>query len=299
MSILLTLVPIMAILAVIIAIVSFGDRTMANAQDPPSQPATPQPGNGTFQSINDSFSVIVPEGWVIEDVSSSDTTTLLTEIMEGYRTLAQLCPQDQALPDTGGTYKCEEAQDRIFINRYPNLAGEPEFASIANNNIITQEHFLEYQRQKLRELGNVDINILNNTEMTINVTSTDTNGTIAMVPAKLVEMMYSANSTQTRGYFLLSATNATSNLGLVSGYSIFYEGAAAMTPSANPPAPAKQVFQSFEFVKEGRGDAGEDTGVQANSSAAHATTTTTNITTIGTTTQQAAITMPQSAALQH
>jgi hypothetical protein len=173
--------------------------------------------------------------------------------MEGYRILAQLCPQDQALPDIGSTYKCEDAQDRIYINRYPNLAGEPEFASIANNNKITNEHFLEYQISKLQESGYSDINILNNTEMTINVTSTDTNRTIAMVPAKLVEMMYSANSTQTRSYLLLSATNATSNLGLVSGYSVFYEGAATMTPSGNPPVPAKQVFQSFQFVKEGGG----------------------------------------------
>jgi hypothetical protein len=293
MGILLTLVPVMAILAVIIAIMSFGNVIMANAQQLPSQRATLQAENGTFQSINDSFSVVVPEGWVIEDVSSTDTSILLTEIMEGHRTLAQLCPQEQALPDIGSTYKCKEAQDRIYINRYPNLAGEPEFASITNNNIITNEPFLKYQIQKLQELGYSDINILNNTEMTINVTSTDTNRTIAMVPAKLVEMMYSANSTQTRGYFLLSATNATSNLGLVSGYSIFYEGAAAMTPSGSPPAPVKQVFQSFEFVKGARGDQGEQPAAQGNSSAAHAATT------IGTTAQQLAITVPQSVALQH
>jgi hypothetical protein len=58
------------------------------------------------------------------------------------------------------------------------------------------------------------------------------------------------NSTETRGYSLLSATNATSNLGLISGYSISYEGALATTQSGNPPVAVKKVFQSFEFVKE-------------------------------------------------
>jgi hypothetical protein len=294
MAILLTLVPVIAILAVIIAIMTFfGHVIMASAQQLPSQEPTPQAENGTFQSINDSFSVLVPEDWVIEDVSSTDSSILLTEIMEGYRTLAQLCPQDQALPDVGSTYTCEEAQDRIYINRYPNLAGEPEFASIANNNVITNEHFLEYQIQKLQELGYSDITILNNTEMTINVTSTDTNRTTAMVPAKFVEMMYSANSTQTRSYFLLSVTNATSNLGLISGYSIFYEGSAAMTPSGTPPAPVKQVFQNFEFVKEGRGEQADEPVAKAKSTAAHIATI------IGTTTELGSIRMPHSVALQH
>jgi hypothetical protein len=293
MRILLRSALLNAVLSVTIVILILANISMANAQQLPSQPIPLHEENRRFQSISDSFSISIPGGWVIEDVSSTDTSTLLTEIMEGYRTLAQLCPQEQALPDVGSTYTCEEAQDRIYINRYPNLAGEPEFASIANNKIITNEHFLEYQIQKLQELGYSDINIVNNTEMTINVTSTDTNRTIAMVPAKLVEMMYIANSTQTRGYLVLSATNTTSNLGLISGYSIFYEGAAAMTPSGSPPAPVKQVFQSFEFVKEGRGEQVEEPAAQANSSAAAQAATT-----IGTTTQQAAITMPHLLALQ-
>ena len=268
-------VSVVVVVALTVAIIIFANTPLANAQQLPSQPTTLQAENGTFQSINDGFSVVVPEGWVVEDVSSTDTSALLAEVLEGYRILAQLCPQAQALPDIGSTYKCEDAQDRIYINRYPNLAGEPEFASIANNNKITNEHFLEYQISKLQESGYSDINILNNTEMTINVTSTDTNRTIAMVPAKLVEMMYSANSTQTRSYLLLSATNATSNLGLVSGYSVFYEGAATMTPSGNPPVPAKQVFQSFQFVKEGGGGGqkNEAPAAQANPYVAHATST--------------------------
>jgi hypothetical protein len=249
MRILLMAVPMMAVAALIIAIITFGNIAMSNAQQLPSQLISAQGGNMTFQSINDSFSISVPEGWVIQDVSSADTATLLSEMLEGYRILAELCPQEQAPPDTGDRYSCEDAQDHIYIKRYPSLARDPESPSVSNNS-LTNEQFLIYITQKLEESGYSDITVVNNTDMTINVTSSDTNETIATVPAKLVEMTYSVNSTETRGYSLLSATNATSNLGLISGYSISYEGALPTTQSGNPPVAVKEVFQSFEFVKE-------------------------------------------------
>jgi hypothetical protein len=294
MRVLLTLVSTMAVLAVTIVIMIFDNLLMANAQQLSNQPITLQEEGRKFQSINDSFSVVVPQGWVIQDVSSNDTTTLLAEMLEDYRILARLCPQEQAVSDRGDTYNCEEAQDRVSINEYPNLADEAESASVANNS-LTNEQFLEYQIQKLQEFGYSDINIVNNTDMRINVTSTDTNETIAMVPAKLLEIMYSVNSTETRGYFLLSATNATSSLGLISGYSIFYEGAEATTPSGGPPSPIKQIFQSFEFVKEGEGAEQDEEPATEEASSAEDAATTMNTTT----TQQASITPLSSVALLH
>ena len=259
----------MAIFAVIIVIMTLGNVTMSGAQQPLSQSSKPEAENGTFQSINDSFSVAVPQGWVVEDLSSTDTNTLLTEIMEGYRTLARLCPQEQALPDIGSGYACEEGQNTISINQYPNLGGEPEFSSIANNNMITNDNFLNYQIHKLEGLGYSNINILNNTEMNINVTSSDMNRTTGSVPAKAIEIAYSINSTQGKAYMLLSATNATSKLGLVSGYSIFYESPSGMTAPGSLPEPVKQVFQTFEFVKEDLGtQESQEPSSKANSSSA-------------------------------
>jgi hypothetical protein len=298
MRVLSTLVPMMAALAVTIVIITFDNILMANAQQLSTQPITLQEEGRTFQSISDSFSVVIPQGWVIQDVSSTDTSTLLAEMLEDYRILARLCPQEQAVLDIGDTYNCEEVQDRVSINEYPNLAEEGESASVANNS-LKNEQFLKYQIQKLEEFGYSNINIVNNTDMRINVTITDTNETIAMVPAKLVEMMYSANSTETRGYFLLSATNATSNLGLISGYSIYYEGAATTTPSGSPPVPIKQVFQSFEFVKEGGG--GEQDEEPATEEAVSPAAKD-GATHMNTTTQQASITPPPpppSVALMH
>src|SRR5215213_4607756 len=48
----------------------------------------------TFQSTNDSFSVQVPQGWVIQDLNNTGSA-LLEESTRGYGLLAQLCPEEQ------------------------------------------------------------------------------------------------------------------------------------------------------------------------------------------------------------
>jgi hypothetical protein len=242
-----------AFLTLTVAIVIFdGAVVVANAQQLSVQPSTVQDEMSRFQSKVHSFSVSVPSGWVIQDLSDADTNSLLTEMLHGYRILAQLCPQEQSFRGVGGEYNCNEARDLVSINRYPKLSEEPEFASIAkgsNNSIAANEYFLKYQIRQLQELGYTNVNIVNNTVKEINVTDTNTNKTIAEIPSNLVEVTYTKNSTGMRSYFLLTATNAISNMGIISGYGISYEGDAAKMPSSSVPQPVNQILQSFGFVK--------------------------------------------------
>jgi hypothetical protein len=240
-------------LVLIIAIFLFGNISLGNSQLLSKQLVSMQEGDRTFQNVRDKFNITVPYGWVIQDIYNIDTITLLEEMMQGSRLLAQICPRDQAIAEIEGSYNCEGSNESIYIQEYPNLADQPEFASIAYSN-ISNENLLEYQIIKLQRLGYNEISILHNTNMTINVFNSDTNRTIvAVVPANLVEIRYnSPNSTVTRGYFLLVATNATSNLGIISGYSLSYEANAAKLPSSFPPEPILSIFKSFEFVREGR-----------------------------------------------
>ncbi|MDQ3888043.1 MAG: hypothetical protein M3251_02085 [Thermoproteota archaeon] len=227
---------------------------MGNSQLLSNQLVSLQERDSAFESVSDKFNIIVPDGWVIQDVYNTDTISLLEEMLQGSRLLAQICPQGQAIIDTEKTYDCEESGEKIYIQQYPNLADQPEFASIANNN-IGNENLLDYYIMKLRKLGYSEISILRNINMTINVINSDTNKTtVSVVPASVLEMRYnSPNSTDTRGYVMLAATNATSNLGIISGYSLSYEANAATLPSIFPPEPILGIFQSFELVK----DAGE------------------------------------------
>jgi plastocyanin len=280
-------------ISTIVSIVLFGNALIANAQSSPppplitSQSGTPRGEERTFQSISDSFSVLVPEGWIIQDVNNTGFR-LLAEVLQGYGVLAQLCPeeqqQQQALSNLSGgstfTGSCQASQggeNIIHIIRYPNLGARFGFAfnDISTTNNITADDILRYEIEKLQEVGYRDIKIVNNTDTTVSVDTstagTNNNNTLSeatTVPAKFVEMTYSTNfaPNETRtGYFISTATNVTPrNLGMITGYSIFYEGnsvasaspaAETTTPSGSLqppppplPAPVRQVFDSFELI---------------------------------------------------
>jgi PKD repeat protein len=142
---------------------------------------------------------------------------------------------------------------------------------------MTIDNVLSYHMQKLQQVGYRNIEIVNNTDTTLNVMDPQTNQTIATVPAKFVEMTYSTASAPNvirEGYFISTATNATAPYpGMTKGYSIFYEGNSTTTvagtatpatirqtttsaPSIRlaaptlPPLPiaVQQVFDSFELI---------------------------------------------------
>src|SRR5215211_713085 len=235
----------------------------------------------TFQSTNDSFSIQVPDGWVIQDLNNTGSA-LLNESSQGYGILAQLCPEEeqQGAPPTnnasGGSStdstsnSCRGSQEEvIYIIRYPDLDTRIQAASnvttttaTSGNNNITTDNVQSYHLKKLQEVGYRSPQILNSTDVRLNLTNPQTNETIATVPARLVEIGYSTNAApnETRtGYFISTATNATApNLGTTKGYTIFYEGnsttAAEITAASGSLAPTPlppvvgQVFDSFELI---------------------------------------------------
>jgi PKD repeat protein len=175
----------------------------------------------------------------------------------------------------------------IHIVRYPNVGAKLGFDSedIITNEDITTDAILAYQMQKLQEAGYRNISIVDSTDTALNVdlsASLGGNDTVpATVPAKLVEMTYSTNLDPTetkRGYFISTATDATTrNLGMITGYGIFYEDTSMFSPDSSlpsttstveevegeetglasissilPPDPVGEVFDTFELI------AGED-----------------------------------------
>src|SRR5918999_4074167 len=255
----LTIITAIAIAVILLA----SNFTTINAQQQFSQSGGI--GIGTiFQSTDDSFSIQVPQGWVIQDVNNTGPA-FNDERIQGYGILAQLCPEEQqqraASPATasgGGSTNtissidissCRGAQDVIHIIRYLDLEARTQPA----NNITA------YHLQKLEEVGYRGIQTINSTDITSNLIDPQTNETIQTVPAKFVEMIYITASTPNetrRGYFILTSTNATGpNLQSTIGYSVLYEGnsstAAEITTTAAslPPPPAVgQVFDSFELI---------------------------------------------------
>src|SRR5919112_3976380 len=198
-----------------------------------------------FQSVNDSFSVEVPDGWVIHDVNNTGSA-LLEESTQGYGILAQLCPEEEpqqgaaaaSLTNASGdggnisssSLSCEPSENGVIhIVRYPDLDTRLLANNVTFDDNMTTDNILSYHLQKLQEVGYRSIQLVNSTDMTLNLTSPQTNETIATVPAKLVEMKYSTNSAppneRRTGYFISTATNVTApNLGTTKGYALFFEG---------------------------------------------------------------------------
>ncbi|HET6808327.1 MAG TPA: hypothetical protein VFH28_04645 [Nitrososphaera sp.] len=276
--------------AIAIAVILLSSNfTIINAQS--QQQVTGQTGeqieNGTtagatttFQSTNDdSFSVQVPQGWVIQDANNTGPA-LSEEMTLGYAILAQLCPEEQqrAVPSNASisTTSCQGAQDVIHIIRYPDLDTRLLASNVITNNTTTTiDNILTYHLQKLQEVGYRSMQIVNSTDVTLNLRNPETNETMTTEPAKFVEMRYSTNTTPDetrRGYFILTATDTTApNLGTTKGYSIFYEGNATSTTAAEitaaaslPPPSIAQVFDSFELIAAAEAaedlDDGDDNG---------------------------------------
>jgi hypothetical protein len=261
--------------AIAIAVILLSSNfTLINAQ---SQQVTGQDGeieNGTtgttFQSTNDdSFSIQAPQGWVIQDVNNTGPV-LSEERTQGYAILAQLCPEEQQRPvssnaSISSTTSCQGAQDVIHIIRYPDLDTRLSASNVttaSNNTMTTIDNILTYHLQKLQEVGYRSMQIVNSTDVTLNLRNPETDETMTTEPAKFVEMRYSTNATPDdtrRGYFILTATDITApNLGATKGYSIFYEGnttstttpAEIITAAASlpPPPSIAEVFDSFELI---------------------------------------------------
>jgi PKD repeat protein len=234
-----------------------------------NQPAPVQGTTTLFQSVNDSFSIQVPDGWIIHDLDNTGSA-LIEERTQGYAILAQLCPEEQqrAVPSNASISitSCQGAQDVIHIIRYPDLDTRLSANNVTttNNTMTTIDNILTYHLQKLQEVGYRSMQIVNSTDVTLNLRNPETNETMTTESGKFVEMRYSTNAAPDdtrRGYFILTATDATApNQGMTKGYSIFYEGNSAATaaetttvPSGSLaptplPAPARQVFDSFELV---------------------------------------------------
>jgi hypothetical protein len=237
-----------------------------------SQPAPVQSTTTFFQSANDSFSVQVPQGWIIQDVNNTGSK-LMEEVTNGYRILAQLCPEQEKqqgapIPPNvdsrgGDTLSCEGSENYVIrIVRYPDLDNRLQIGNndTASSNMTSNNDILLYHLHKLQEIDYRAIQIVNSVDMTVSLINPIINQTIQTMPAKFVEMTYSTASAPNEprsGYLISTATNATApNVGVTKGYTVFYEGSSVSAAELAlgfgslrqlPPA-VKQVFDSFELI---------------------------------------------------
>jgi hypothetical protein len=229
---------------------------IAGAQQLASIPVVIQ--NGTFQNTEDGFRVRVPDGWVVQDIDNFHLPNFRAANDAGFLILAIICPQQEALEGIGGLYNCEQSESSVEI-LHDRLGHRPEFEVIEDPTDITPDDFLAFMIEKTQGRNYTNIQIINSTDLTINITSPeDPNTTIRRVPAKFVEMTYQSGpglAYMRRSYSILATILESPQPGLrqvMSGDYITYEGPAATTAttsSGGPPPAVQQIFQSLEFIR--------------------------------------------------
>ena len=205
------------------------DVGIASAQQLTSIPAVIQ--NGTFQNTEDGFRMRVPDDWVVQDIDNLHLPNFRVANEAGFLILAIICPQQEALLGIGGMYNCEQSESSVEI-LHDRLSHRPEFEVIEDPANITSDDFLVFMVEEMQGRNYTNIQIINRTDLTINITSPqDPNTTIRTVPAKLVEMTYrpSPGLVDMRSYSILATIPENPQPGLrqiVSGESVTYEGPA-------------------------------------------------------------------------
>jgi hypothetical protein len=245
---------VLTAIATTVVVLLFGPIVgISSAQQLTSIPAVIQ--NGTFQNTADGFRMQVPYGWVVQDIDNLHLPNFRVANEAGFFILAIICPQQEAVQGTVGVYNCEQSESSVEILR-DRLSHRPEFEVIEDPASITPDDFLAFVVEEMQGRNYTNIQIINSTDLTINITSPeDPNTTIRTAPAKLVEMTYQLSpglGDMMRSYSILATIPENPQPGLrqmVSGEFVTYEGPAVTTPSGSPPPPVQQMFQSLKFIR--------------------------------------------------
>jgi hypothetical protein len=249
---------VLTVIATIVVLVllfgpNIGIASAQQQQQLTSIPAVIQ--NGTFQSAADGFRLQVPYGWVVQDIDNLYLPNFRVTNEAGFFILAIICPQLEVVQGTAAEmYNCEQSGSSVEI-LHDRLSHRPEFEVIEDPASITPDDFLAFVIEEMQGRNYTNVQIINSTDLTINITSPeDPNTTIRTAPAKLVEMTYqlSPGLGDMRSYSILATIPENPQPGLrqmVSGEFVTYEGPALTTPSGSPPPPVQQMFQSLEFIR--------------------------------------------------
>jgi hypothetical protein len=147
-------------------------------------PATTTAASGHINP-DDGFRTQIPEGWIISDVNNTLPAMQLEEQQYGSAVLAELCPQEGAIPQIGGGLSCTPSEEtpRVMVVRFANLTSRPEFATlVSQGQNITLSDFTAFWIQKSTE-GNPTIegyDVEESEERTVGVFDSATNSARTM-----------------------------------------------------------------------------------------------------------------------
>ncbi|MDQ4100796.1 MAG: hypothetical protein M3115_01230 [Thermoproteota archaeon] len=243
------------LMILIISFYFFGNVAVNGSLNTSDRSGSPQQAAAIHPSFGDGFTIIVPNGWAIDEEVGTNTNALLSEIMHGVKLVAQLCPEEHAAINFDGGSSCDDSNNTLYIQQYTDVPdGYNSTLGLYNSN-MANDYLLDFHLSKLEELGHTEINIVHNTQISVNLLDGHTNKTVTTVPANLLEMRYNnAEGVDTRAYMMLVATNGTLNEETISGYVLSYEADPLRQPSGIPPSPLQEIVHSFQLINQAKDD---------------------------------------------
>jgi flagellar basal body-associated protein FliL len=243
-----------AILIISIATTAAAATTLVDGQQQENNATT------TFQNLVDGFRIQVPNGWVVQDINNTSAYWQINEEQSGVSGLAIVCPQEETQLAVGGTFECKIAPSPpslgpMSISRFKSIDDRPELASIQNQTDITMSDFFDFYIRFLeggsppREVPH-NLQVVNDTDITVNIINAPTNQTVATVPGKLVKIAFPFTTTTAAAAEEPTRLFADALLVLngTTGYAIFYPNELFAAESDQPPRPVQQIFDSFELL---------------------------------------------------
>jgi|SRR5215212_134713 len=231
--------------------------------NPQAATTTASVGNSTISATttaasghinpDDGFRIRVPEGWIISDINNTLPAMQLEEQQTGSAVLAELCPQEGAIPQIGGGLSCTPSEEtpRVLVIRFVNLTSRPEFATlVSQDQNITLSDFTAFWIQGSTE-GDTTIegyDVKENEERTVGVFDRATNTTLegVTVPARWISI---AVGVESQGFRAITTTySGLLLLGLDgnTGYSIIPIG--LYDEDGDLPEGSDEVIDSFEVL---------------------------------------------------
>jgi plastocyanin len=233
-----------------------------------------------FESQEKGIRVQVPGDYAVEDpeLLSPELQQLLdlagvNLLMPQF--LLHVCPDELALPMTGGQHKCQEPQgivygpregtgiigsaDAIHVMRFDNLRNNPEFEGVVRQNRnITADDLIAFNVIWLVEGRGVELDVLRTANTTVNYypEGATANQAPVALPAKVADLAYalgwnegsSANSMEYRGFFL-HVLGPDGNTGYILGYEQPSQEVASLGEQPWITPLVAQVFDSFELIE--------------------------------------------------
>lgn len=221
-----------------------------------------------YKSPSNNFSIQIPEGWVVEDLSGATNVSSSMSSPEFNKTnafstipIAKLCQEEDSFSGFNGTVRC--ISNYLLISRFDNLHSVPKFKEFKQQNkSITSSDLVPLSIDKITEFvasghTNVkiaDIGATNITDTTVNVTNSQTNQTVQTLPATHAEIRYNLT---------IPALSNSSSEGIIAqlkSFNVFVisndttTGYAITTNDRNatelaPPEPIPQIMDSFELIQ--------------------------------------------------